>query len=377
MEKYTEQIQNELYEGKWSVYDTSEDDYAEMVDYLNSSNFRSFGEGLISQISKKVLEGESDLDCLKRCFKEKNIDIKELGSPNTPKNWLNGGERPKKGEESRRKMFVLAFALGLNVEETVYLFQRVFLDRAFNPRNYKELIYYYSIENAFPFSKAVEMILQVDFESYDITDKTVYTKVIADVIGQSKSESDIIKYINSHPHNFSINNTAAKDIVTQYISRAKKVVLEEIQSFDSLYVANKDKDSLNFMYETIIGQTITTDSGTDKSLFKNADLPKEISTSFPTPQIFAKLHKNPTYDELRKMLILLFSYCFWYKTQKSNDYADIDDYVEQLNDLLTEANLPTIYPGNPMDWLFCFCTMADRPLDTFRAILSEVLDVEE
>ena len=377
MNSYTEQIQNELYEGKWSVYDTSEDDYAEMVDYLNSSNFRSFGEGLISVISKKTLEDESALDCLKRCFKEKNIDIKELGSPNTPKNWLNGGERPKKGEDSRRKMFVFAFALGLSVEETVYLFQRVFLDRAFNPRNHKELIYYYCIENAFPFSKAVEMISQVDFENSDVTDKTVYTKVIADVIEQSKSESDIIQYINSHPHNFSINNIAAKDIVTQYISRAKKFVLEEIQSFDSLYVANKDKDSTNFMYETIIGQTITTDRGTDKSLFKNADLPKEISTSFPTPQIFAKLHKNPTYDELRKMLIVLFSYCFWYKIQKTNDYADIDDYVEQLNDLLTEANLPTIYPGNPMDWLFCFCTMADRPLDTFRAILSEVLDVEE
>ena len=377
MLSYTEQIQNELYEGKWSVYDTSEDDYAEMVDYLNSSNFRSFGEGLISVISKKTLEDESALDCLKRCFKEKNIDIKELGSPNTPKNWLNGGERPKKGEDSRRKMFVFAFALGLSVEETVYLFQRVFLDRAFNPRNHKELIYYYCIENAFPFSKAVEMISQVDFENSDVTDKTVYTKVIADVIEQSKSESDIIQYINSHPHNFSINNIAAKDIVTQYISRAKKFVLEEIQSFDSLYVANKDKDSTNFMYETIIGQTITTDRGTDKSLFKNADLPKEISTSFPTPQIFAKLHKNPTYDELRKMLIVLFSYCFWYKIQKTNDYADIDDYVEQLNDLLTEANLPTIYPGNPMDWLFCFCTIADRPLDTFRAILSEVLDVEE
>ena len=149
MLSYTEQIQNELYEGKWSVYDTSEDDYAEMVDYLNSSNFRYFGDGLVSVISKKVLEDESALDCLKRYFKEKNIDIKELGSPNTPKNWLNGGERPKKGEDSRRKMFVLAFALGLSVEETVYLFQRVFLDRAFNPRNYKELIYYYCIENGF------------------------------------------------------------------------------------------------------------------------------------------------------------------------------------------------------------------------------------
>ncbi len=375
--QYTEMHKKELYEGKWSVYDTSEDDYVEMVDYLNSSNFRSFGEGLCSIINEKTLNDESTLDCLKRSFKENNIDIKELGSPNTPKNWLNGGERPKKGEESRRKMFVLAFALNLNTDETAYLFQHVFLDRAFNPRNYKELIYYYCIENQLPFSKAEDMISKIRLDNTEVSDRTIYTKVIADVILQSKSEIDIIEYINSHPHNFSINNTAAKDRVADYITRAKKCVIEESESFDYIDTVNKDKESINFMYETIIGQTITTDKGTDKSLFKNADLPKEISISFPTPQIFAKLNKNPTYDELRKMLILLFSYCFWYTIQKLNDYADIDDYVEQLNDLLIESNLPTLYPGNPMDWLFCFCTMTDRPLDTFRAILSEVLEVEE
>ena len=377
MGDYTDRKQKELYEGKWSVYDTSDDDYTEMVEYLNSSDFRSFGEGLISIISKKTKEGESSFDCLRRCFEEKDISIKELGSHNTPRNWLNNGERPPKGETSRRKMFVLAFSLGLNADETAYLFQRVFLDRAFNPRNYKELIYYYCIENGFSLSKAEEMISQVVIDKTENKDETIYTKMLASIIKDTKNDIEIIDYINSHPHNFSINSQSAVNIVEKYIERAKRSVLEEVENFNLHNTTNKDKTSTNFMYETIIGQTITTDKGTGKSLFKNAGLPKEIAISFPTPQIFAKLYKNPTYDELRKMLILLFSYCFWYKIQKSNDYANIDDYVEQLNDLLTEANLPTIYSGNPMDWLFCFCTMADKPLDTFRAILSEVLDREK
>ena len=115
---------------------------------------------------------------LRRCFEEKDISIKELGSPNTPKNWLNNGERPPKGEISRRKMFVLAFALGLNADETAYLFQRVFLDRAFNPRNYKELIYYYCIENGLSLSKAEEMISQVVIDKTDYKDETIYTKML-------------------------------------------------------------------------------------------------------------------------------------------------------------------------------------------------------
>lgn len=374
MANYTEQIKNELYEGKWGIYDTSECDYAEMIEYLNSTDFRFFGDGLITLINNKISDKESPLECLKRCFAENNVAISELGSINTVKSWLNGGERPKKGEDNRRKMFVIAFALNLNTDETAYLFQRVFLDRAFNPRNYKELIYYYCIENKLPLSKAEEMISKVSFESSDITDKTIYTKMIADIVEQSVSEDEIIEYINSHPHNFSINNTLAKKLVEEYISRAQEFVNKETQHFNLLETRYKHKDSINSMYEAILDQTITTDKGTSSSLFKNADLPKEISVSFPTPHTFSKLHNNPTYDELRKMLILLFSYCFWSKIQLEQDYADIDEYVEQLNDLLTESALPTIYPGNPMDWLFCFCTMTDQPLDTFREIIAQVLE---
>lgn len=414
MGSYTEQIANELYLGKWSSYDTYEDDYKKITDYLNSLDFRSFGEGLKYMIEKKATDGESLLDCLKRCFKEQNMDIRELGSPNTPKNWLNGGERPKKGEDSRRKMFVLAFALGLDAKDTAYLFRNVFLDRAFNPRNYRELIYYYCIENKLPFSKAEEMISQVVFEASDSSEKTVYTRMIASLVEQSGSENEIIEYINTHPHNFSVNNISAKAIVEKFIGRAKdavwaemgikyKAVKGEIRQYEEKmpvsyteygklglrredlvipeyymeYAVDRDLGSTNFMYEFITGVYLEKGSGTGSSPFKNAELPKEISVSFPTPQIFAKLNKNPSYDELRKVLILLFSYCFWRDMQTKNTHEDVSDYyTEQLNVWLSEADLPALYPGNPLDWLFCFCTTTDNPIDTFRGILAEVLDEE-
>ena len=414
MGDYTDRKQQELYEGKWSVYDTSDDDYTEMVEYLNSSDFRTFGEGLTFLISKRINDDELPLNCLKRCFNEKDIDFEELGSKNTPGNWLNKGERPPKGEASRRKMFVLAFALGLNADETAYLFQRVFLDRAFNPRNYKELIYYYCIENGFSLSKAEEMISQVVIDKTESKDETIYTKMLASIINDTKNDVEIIEYINSYPHNFSINNVAAKSKVEEYILKAKRAVWNEIVikyefvsgeifevkekkqiSYDDYISMNLDRDkliipyhyidavenndltSINFIYKIITELHLENGKGTGASPFKNANLPKEISSSFPTPHIFSKIKKEPTYDELRKMLILLFSYCHWREGIIPNKQDRIDYFVVQINDVLTDANLPELYPGNPFDWLFYFCAMSDSPLDTLRAILFEVTQGEE
>lgn len=369
----------------WCIDYNSEYDYSEIIDYLNSENFRTFGDGLSAVILPKANSGESAIDCLKRRCKEKEIDMtNELASVNTIKSWFSGGERPKKGEESRRKMFLIAFALALTVEETKYLMQKVFLDRAFNPRNPKELVYYYCIENGYSLKRANEMISKINIDNTETEDKTVFTEMLASITERVKKDDELIDYINSHPHNFSINNVAAKKAVAEYITKAKSCVAKEIES--PAYEAGEDKngktyhikdgkntDSINFMYEIITGQSVTGEKGT-KSIFKNAELPKEIKVNFPEAATFSK--KEPSYDELRKMLIVLFSYWFWYNMPSENEDGDLfDDYIAQLNDLLFRTGLPEIYPGNPFDWMFCFCTTEHNPLDTFRTIIAEALEM--
>lgn len=362
----------------WCIDYNSEYDYSEIINYLNSGDFRTFGDGLSTVILPKATEGESAIDCLKRCCKEKEIDItNELASVNTIKSWFSGGERPKKGEESRRKMFVVAFALALTVDETKYLMEKVFLDRAFDPRNPKELIYYYCRENGYSLKRANEMITKINIGNTETEDKdkTVFTKMLSSITEHVKKDDELIDYINSHPHNFSISNVAAKKAVVEYIAKAKACVIKEIESpaYDDIKYG-KNIDSINFMYETIIGQSVTGEKGT-KTIFKNAELPKEIKVNFPESATFSK--KEPSYDELRKMLIVLFSYWFWYNVQAKEESADIDDYTEQLNDLLFRSGLPAVYPGNPLDWMFCYCTLQDYPLDTFRTIIADVLEIDD
>ena len=104
-------------------------------------------------------------------------------------------------------------------------------------------------------------------------------------------------------------------------------------------------------------------------------LPKEIKSRFPEALTLSK--KDPTYEELRKLTILLASYIFWFRMQQNGTPIDIDDYIEELNVFLDESGFSLMYYGNPYDWLFLYCTLSDRPLDTFRTNLAEVLESEE
>ena len=55
---YTTQMEEAIY-NKWSEFDNSDEDYSEIIDFLNSKDFRSFGDGLSAVILPKANVGEN------------------------------------------------------------------------------------------------------------------------------------------------------------------------------------------------------------------------------------------------------------------------------------------------------------------------------
>lgn len=376
------------------------DNYGELIDFLNSPNFRSFGESLEMLIRSKMPSNcqLTPQKYLERCCKEKNIHI---AAKSTFRNWFVDSMRPDKGSASRAKMFALSFALDLNTDETKKLFHEVFLDRAYNPRNYHELIYYYCLKNKKTFAHAQNLISLVSL-SHEANDKTVYTAAISQDIDNINEDLELIEYIESHPHNFSINNKSAYSEYQKQWEKARLTVDKELgfpnrktteeprmrNDWDSGRTASfyhKDINSAAFDYEIITGQSITKTSanGTRPLSFKNAELPKEIKNNFPA---CPTVDENVPYEQLRKMIILLFSYTFWYNVQTymlkhptltGEDTEFFYDYRDQLDALLETTGYPPLYFGNPFDWLFLACAHMDYPLDAFREILNTVLRIKE
>ncbi len=398
--QYTEKLEDMIFE-MWG--DESDDISDDVISFLNDEGvFRSFGEGLTDVIEKKMSDRSlSARDYLKKLNKEQGC----LLNRNTIDNWFTNN-RPKKGEQSREHMYVLSFLLGLNIEETCYLFQKVYYDKAFNMRSIKEFIYYYCIKKGLPYECAQNLCAQVIQDESKQPEGTIYTQALKEDVDGITQDSELIEYIKRHPHNFQISSQSAQMIKEKLIdeilpSEADRIGLKnrridkdasyltreifisyasaDLDRENGLLDKNKSLTSISTMLDIILGiNMVKAQEESSVSLFKNANLPQEIMNRFPTKHTFSK--ENPTFEELRKMIILLFSYKFWFLKQYGDIEADIEDYQVQLDSLLLEANLPALYFGNPYDWMFLYCSIKDRPLDMFRDIMAEAFlydDVNE
>ena len=394
---YTE-IVEDAYWDQWEIFDTNSEDetYDQVINFLNNDeNFRSFGEGLIQLMVEKhhTQKIEDPIIFLKEMCLKNNVDISEIGKRDvTLKSWFFGDKKPKKGDLDRRKMFALAFALEFTPEETAKLFHKVYLDRAFDFRNANEIIFYYCMSQKKSWQDAKRLIASIKYDNTP-ADATVYTSEIVSDITAISDEKALLEYIGKHSHNLQITSVTAEQEIKEYMETAKWCARAELQMQENkgrFVGRNTEIISTNLLYEIITGLETAGEKGTI-SLIKKARLPQEIKNRFPTA---ASLGVSESHENRRKILIMLYFYTKWFRKQwgkiptsekelesfKPNHMMgaiDLDDYTEQLNALLFDCGFSQIYFGNPYDWLFLFCSLNERPLDMFRGLMSEVLNVEE
>ena len=370
----------------------------QIIDFLNrSESFMSFSEALTRVVKEKQKDPSiSPAEYLRACFEEEHIPYNR----NTIRNWFDG-KGPKKGTGAREKMYQICFALRLSADETAEFFRKVFMDRPFDVRSKEEFIYFYCLNNRYSYRHACNLISIAGQSSGREMDQTVETMLIRKDAERFEADQDILDYIHAHEHNFRISNKSAKRTLTMLLSQvmpddddielikrgdgknAASIIGREIQrSVQPEDYKNKSYKSISFMLEIIYGIDMVKErNASGGSLFKNARLPQEIKNRFPAKQTFSK--SDPTYEEYRKMIILLYSYKFWFRKQWKEypagmDYEpELEDYIEDLNDVLTNASLQELYVGNPFDWMFMYCTINEFPLDTFRDLMAEVLLQDE
>lgn len=205
--KYTDYTEK-MYDQLWS-WDEDDDATVEKVRAFlnNTENFNMFGENLRRFIEKKVSPETRETPgtfLLARC-KEKGVELNR----NTVSKWLSEDLRPKKSEESREKLFKIAFALELTVEEPQELFHKVYLDRGLNLRRKREFIYQYCIKMGRSYQDAQRLLDRLDQEPGPFSadeDQTIGTCDIGKEIKNLTGDDAVLQYIREHPHNFEINN---------------------------------------------------------------------------------------------------------------------------------------------------------------------------
>ena len=385
--KYTQELENAMWDVVGREYDR-EYDFAELVAELNSPDFaRPFSERLlvfyndVSGSSFNASEAAKDL--------RRRADLKGLSmNRGTVNNWFSGGTEPRYGGDDRQRLFTMAFALELDVRQTDKLFQKVFLDAAFNKRNINEFIYLYCIYNKKPMSVAEDLISKTSIINIAAVpaDHTVQTQVLAETAMRDAGKNEIIEYILAHPHNFSLNHTAAKKKRVELLDdlrgdvNQKGLARQEHERRPELADGkNKVKTSVDFMLSVLKDADFVQKDSKDIILIREKfPQRKEIYNKFPDKQTLSE--KDPSSYALRKDIILLYFFWYWVKDflyrqehGKERGPGEYDDFVENLRSTLFDCGFSPLYVGNPYDWLFLYCSAcSDRsnPLDVFRGILA-------
>lgn len=373
----------------------------EIMSFLNNQdNFKTFGEALDSFI-KNLFDTDNSYQYLLKAYNDKKIPYNR----NTLKNWFFTKKRPKSGMSNRNNIYKIAFALNLNIDQTEKLFIEVYHDRPFDLRQMNEFIYFCCLNLNYEYMTAQSLIEEMDMNFIqNHFNYTVHTQTIYNDAKHINNILEIKEYINKHLANFDYEMLSAKRVVAslkesvclneQDITYLKQGKLDLVSSaiakergtniFEDETLQGKSLTSVNTMLDQILFFNFSQKRKENERFVKNAKVLDEIKSCFPNEATLAK--ENPTYEELRKIIILLSSYHFWVEVQERMDNGHdfdniqlIEDYQSEINDALNDANLPLLYVGNPYDWLFLYCTMPEEdlsPLDKFRNILFQAFQID-
>lgn len=414
---------------------SSIDNVDQAVEYLKDpTHFRSFGQGLTELLQKKNAPVDfSDNTEMADYLFSKLKDIGSTISRATVMSWFTGNHRPKVEAGSRPKIYELCFAMQLTYEETVWFFQHVYYDRAFNCHNIREAVYYYSFLHQLSYQKAQEIIQKIDAApvTLPVSDDidTYYTSYVQNTIAAMESADELIDFLIANKADFCHWNKSAlhtlHDLISQLIgSKESDDAVNELRT--TLYAMSRNRNMISgrisidihkyqncsllvreILYDAqsystnpsdrdyeyildfignrnlynnsfILDRLVYTHSGMNK----NPNIPYIVRNNFPSKKTMSdilseeKSSVSTSYDSIRKMIVLLDFYRFWLNVKLSVGYTELtkseltETYIDEANACLVKCGYEELFAANPYDWLFLCAAYSEKPIEYFRACMS-------
>ena len=305
-----------------------------------------------------------------------------IGSPivrGTVDNWLGeGASGPKMGAPGRDSMYQVAFAMKLDVEKTIELFNKVYLDRPFLPRQVEDLIYYHCLKNGRSYQDARRMIDEVKQGTKPGESAVDGTMYIKSMVEETTDDCELVEYIRNHPSNFTGDNYAGKAKLEQYFreitgtkeSYGLAYKLWEYRYSDSDTRLGRQPYSRDFALAMMLQGDGTGKRSSDTKMLRKAIKRHEIVNQFPNKDTI--LTSTSSYI-LRKNLILVY-FCWYWMQEILENRGNNDAFVDTLNALLAECGYSALYCGNPYDCMFLYCAACHNkdvhPLDVFHDVIT-------
>lgn len=393
----------ELLENKAETLFIEDEKYEESLIEI-AGLFHGFDEAMTAFIRKQGYIDDADDIELKVRFVQEKFKASGMKVPRGIKGWFTGDTKP-----NRDTAFQICFAFKLSIDKANEFFRCVQLERSFDCHTISEAVYYFGIKNQLGYQEAKEIVERIKKpkKAKAVPDQQVlYTGSIRDYIDSISDNERLISYIEENIDDFAYNNVTAVKYIQELwgnISKTDGLAVKEgqlitrsrnIYDHRENYVISKNGASTWTIFSQIIGLSNDMENEYaakyDRSLAKilsgNKLFPLNADYCFPSRQNIDRLLRGETGDneQLRKMLIFLVFYSYWVQLGIRKEdafctaqYGDSRRCLNTINKRLLDADYPSLYAGNPYDWLFLWALNDDHPLEAFRSYIGEAIAVKE
>ena len=384
----------------------NEDDCVEELKKI-VGDFRSFDEALDSFIIEHGYDGDIKDVNEKVSFISSKCRAAGVPVPRNLKKWYT---EHKRIERNTAIPFHICFAFKLGVEEVNDFLRRICLSRGFDCHSIEEVVYFYAFKNNLNFDVVQDILSRVPTVKQDKLsyDDLVYTELIVEEIDEIDSVDELVQYLNENVDKFGHNNATAYETIKTIWSRLvgtenkqgeaareKKLLYETFdkeQAAQEHYETKKGRklrkredDSIWEIYLQILGLAGNYSVGfyknrSLKTMLKGNELMHPLAEdSFPDRDGLVKIlnGEHVSYERVRKLLILLNFYQYYVSRALAKHTYDVtEDEAERciatIDANLTSSNYPTLYPGNPYDFLILMAIRTSQPLQSFREYMHEL-----
>lgn len=358
--------------------------------------FRSFDRALDTFIAEHGYNGDiGDIEEKTNFIKDK-FKASEIPVPRNIRRWYT-----EHIFIERKTAFQICFAFQLDIVQTEDFMRRICLMRSFDYHNMEEIVYCFSLKHKINYCMSQEIISSMNMvKPYKFqAEEPVYTKFLENDIENINSVDELVKYLNENAEIFEYNNATAYHIIQTVWNDIAKPEGLAIRERRKLYKAFDDEDNAgkksrkrveDSVWEICLQILGLSGSYADsyykerslKSILKDNDLLHPLAENcFPDRDGLNKVltGRHVSYERVRKLLILLVFYKFWViKALNKNDYYieqdenDLERCKSMINEMLVDVGYPTLYPGNPYDFIFLASMSTLFPLLSFRDIMREI-----
>ena len=361
-DQYTEYIYSQTCFGEPVNAQSAEDVVAGVNRAIELDERPIFLEGLSARLTELGTScAPTDTELMLSQVKSRYKAVLGKNCPRTVQEWIKG---TTPGVTNRQNNYELCFALEMDFQQTAVFFQKHFLTLPFIVKAKTDAVFMYCLFHRKPYSKAVGLLERA---KGFVPQKNAHTSTsqIAEAIFQTDDDEKFLGYLSEHCY----GNEQQFQLARKLISSEIEIIRRNILKYEFQRVLSPDRlNSLTI--EALLGEKYQS-SG---KKIRESRLPRRFTESLPNDVTLGKIVNGEaaSYDLLRKTLMLLKFYNFYFEADNCDKYTiggNLMDFHDELNTVLISCGFAQLYIRHPFDCLLLYCANSYDPIDTLYCVI--------